>query len=62
MILVFMTRDGTSAALSPTKDLRRVMDSATLAEAQAVITSVLKRKGVRMKLPLIFVKSLMSGD
>ena len=62
MILAFMTRDGTSAALSPTKDLRRVMDSATLAEAQAVVTSVLKREGIRMKLPLIFVKSLMSGD
>ena len=33
IILVFITRDSTSAALLPTKDLRRVIDSATLAEA-----------------------------
>ena len=57
-----MSRDSTSVALSLTKDLRCIIDSATLAEAQAVVTLILKHEEFFIKLLLIFVKSLMPKD
>ena len=54
--------DGKSAATSPTEYLKKVLECKTLAEAQSTVISIMKRKGVRWRPPLMLVKALMSGD
>ena len=62
MILNFCTKDGKKAALSPSKELLEVMNCPTLAEAESKVRSIMKSHGIRVKLPLILIKSLYTGD
>ena len=47
MILNFMSMDGKSEAVSPTADLKQMLECTTLAEVQPTLISIMKREGVR---------------
>ena len=51
MILNFTSMDGRSAAMSPTADLKKVLDCASLVEAQVAVIYMMKREGVRWSPP-----------
>ena len=58
MILNFTSKDGNLAALSPKKELLEAMNCTTLAETESKVRSKLKSHGVRVKIPIILIKSL----
>ena len=62
MILNVATIDGKVQAAVPCKNLLEVMSQPTLAEARVKVNSIMSRRGAQVNLPLVLVKSLISGD
>ena len=62
MILNFSTKDGINTTLSLSKELLEIIDCLILIKGEAKVYSILKANGIRVKLPLIFIKVLHSRD
>ena len=61
MILNVASMDGKTKAAEPLENLLEVMSHPTLAEALFKANAIMKRTGATLNLPLVSVKSLITG-
>jgi len=62
MILNVMSPDGKVAVAVPMSNLLEVMNQVTIAESLMKANTIMNKNGARFNLPLVLVKSLVSGD